>query len=201
MQPITKELFAEMFPKANPSFVGILNEQLPKNGIDTLNRVASFLAQCGHESAGFTVFKENLNYSAAGLLSTFKKYFNESTAKQYARKPESIANRVYANRMGNGPEASGDGWKYCGRGLIQLTGKSNYAAFAKDKGLPFETITAYCSGVDGLVDSAIWYWVKNKCNLFADIDDILRQTKKINGGVNGLDHRMALYDALKKKLK
>ena len=193
-------VFKEVFPKADPIFEETLNTLLKKYKIDTKNRVASFLAQCGHESADFTVFKENLNYSAKGLLKIFPKYFNTETALVCARKPEKIANKVYANRMGNGSEESGDGWKYRGRGLIQLTGKNNYKEFAIDRALPFDTITAYCEGLAGIVDSAIWFWNKNNCNSYADSDDIKAQTKRINGGYIGLLHRTTLYETLKSKL-
>jgi putative chitinase len=162
--------------------------------IDTPLRLAHFLAQCGHESGGFKIVNENLNYSAKGLLTTFKKYFpDEPTAKLYERKPEKIANIVYASRMGNGDKASGEGWKYKGRGYIQLTGKSNYAAFDK-------IVTEDVIATPDLVAtkypllSAAWYWDSRKLNLEADkgaTDAVVTAiTKKVNGGTIGLSDRI-----------
>jgi putative chitinase len=162
--------------------------------IDTPLRLAHFLAQCGHESGGFKVVNENLNYSAKGLLTTFKKYFpDEPTAKLYERKPEKIANIVYASRMGNGDKASGEGWKYKGRGYIQLTGKSNYAAFDK---IVTEDIIATPDLVATKYPllSAAWYWDSRKLNLEADkgaTDAVVTAiTKKVNGGTIGLSDRI-----------
>ena len=167
-----------------------LQNVLPKYEITTVERVAAFLAQCGHESLDFTVLQENLNYGAKGLLGLFKKYFpTEALAKEYERKPEKIANRIYANRMGNGPEASGDGYAHRGRGAIQLTGKLNYQAFANSIGLTLEDVVHYCETMDGAIESACWFWTKNKLNAIADNKDILLLTKRINGGTHGLDDR------------
>jgi putative chitinase len=167
-----------------------LEKVLPKYEITTVDRVAAFLAQCGHESADFTVLEENLNYGAKGLLGLFKKYFpNEDLAKQYERKPEKIANRIYANRMGNGDEASGDGYAHRGRGAIQLTGKLNYQAFGNSIGLSLEDAITYCGTMDGAIESACWFWQKNKLNAIADKKDVLAMTKKINGGTIGLEDR------------
>ena len=167
-----------------------LEKVLPKYEITTVERVAAFLAQCGHESADFTVLEENLNYGAKGLLGLFKKYFpNEDLAKQYERKPEKIANRIYANRMGNGDEASGEGYAHRGRGAIQLTGKLNYQAFANSIGLSLEDAITYCGTMDGAIESACWFWTKNKLNVIADKKDVLAMTKKINGGTIGLEDR------------
>ena len=158
--------------------------------INTPLRLAHFLAQCGHESGGFKVVSENLNYSAAGLQSIFKKYFTPESAKEYQRKPEKIANIVYANRMGNGPQASGEGYKFRGRGLIQLTGKSNYSGFATDSGITIDEAVAYLSTPEGAVESAAWFWNKNGLNALADKDDVTAVTKRINGGTIGLDDRI-----------
>jgi putative chitinase len=167
-----------------------LEKVLPKYEINTIDRVAAFLAQCGHESADFTVLEENLNYGAKGLLGLFKKYFpSEDLAKQYERKPEKIANRIYANRMGNGDEASGEGYAHRGRGAIQLTGKLNYQAFANSIGLSLEDAITYCGTMDGAIESACWFWTKNKLNAIADKKDVLLMTKKINGGTIGLEDR------------
>ena len=172
-----------------------LEKVLPKYEITTVERVAAFLAQCGHESLDFTVLQENLIYGAKGLLGLFKKYFpNEALAKQYERKPEKIANRIYANRMGNGPEESGDGWAHRGRGAIQLTGKLNYQAFANSIGLTLEDAITYCATMDGAIESACWFWQKNKLNVIADKKDVLAMTKKINGGTIGLEDRKKHYE-------
>ena len=170
-----------------------LYEQLPKFGIVTPARVAGFISQCQHESADFTVLTENLNYGAKGLMSIFKKYYqDEALAKAHERKPQLIANRVYSGRMGNGPESSGDGWKYRGRGLVQLTGRSNYTQCSRD-----------LFGDDCLVDdpdlllnpewailSACWFWHKNKLNDICDRGDVVLLSKRINGGTIGLADRI-----------
>jgi putative chitinase len=171
-----------------------LLDVLPKYDINTNNRIAGFLAQCGHESADFTVLKENLNYGAAGLRGTFGKYFaDDATAKAYERQPEKIANRVYASRMGNGNEASGDGYKYRGRGAIQLTGHDNYQAFATSIGKSIDETIAYLETLEGAIESAAWFWKTHGLNATCDADDIVAMTKKINGGTIGLDDRKAHY--------
>jgi putative chitinase len=166
---------------------------LPDYEIDTPQRVAAFLAQCAHESGGFNFIQENLNYKAESLCRVWPKYFNAGNANDYAHKPEAIANRAYANRMGNGPEESGDGWKYCGRGLIQLTGKSNYSKFAESIDTPLEEITEFMQTFEGCVQSACWFWEANNLNQYADNGDILTMTKRINGGTLGLDDRKKHY--------
>lgn len=173
----------------------------------TIEQTAHFLGQVDHETAGFKYDKENLNYSEKGLLITFSKYFStEKIAKEYARKPEKIANRVYANRMGNGDEASGDGWKFRGRGSIQLTGKNNYIQFSK-----FINKPSILKNPDSILpydywNVALFFFEKN--NLFSltskvDYNSIRRVTKRINGGYNGLQHRfdttIKYYNLLKKK--
>jgi putative chitinase len=157
-------------------------------------RITGFLAQCGHESEGFTALVENLNYNAAALTLTWPKHFPVDVAAQYALQPERIANRAYANRMGNGPEESGDGWKHRGRGVIQITGADMYRAFAKAAGKAYEDIFAYLETKEGAVESACWFWVKVKnLNPVADAGDLLGMTKLINGGTNGLQDRTARY--------
>lgn len=198
---ITVEQFKELFPRNQNAedWVDAINDILPDFEINTPKRVAAFLAQCGHESAGFSVLKENLNYSAEGLNKIFKKYFPTlESAQPYARNPEKIANKVYSNRMGNGDEASGDGWKYRGRGPIQLTGKDNYRAFANDY---FEDPETLLNDPDLLIDhiptsllAAVWFWQKNKLNKEADAGDIKTMTKKINGGFIGLEDRIKHYE-------
>lgn len=161
----------------------------------TNERVAAFLAQLAHESGGFNFIKENLNYGAKGLMTTFKKYFpTEELAKQYERKPEMIANRVYANRMGNGPETSGDGWKFRGRGLIQLTGKDNYTRFASGLEISIDECVDYLETPAGACSSAGWFWDNNSLNAYCDRGDFLGLTKRINGGTNGLADRQHHYD-------
>ena len=175
-----------------------LNKILPDYEIDTPQRVAAFLAQCAHESGGFTALHENLNYRAATLRKVFPKYFpDDATAEQYAGQPnkqELIANRVYANRMGNGDEHSGDGFKYCGRGLIQLTGKQNYCKFAESIDTPVDQIPEFLQTFEGAIQSACWFWETNKLNQYADSGDILTMTKRINGGTIGLEDRKQHYE-------
>jgi putative chitinase len=159
------------------------------------SRLAGFIAQCAHESGGFTAIKENLNYSAKGLRGTFGKYFpNDEIANQYAKKPEMIANRVYANRMSNGPEESGDGYRFCGRGLIQLTGRANYTKFAQDLGMSIEDTVAYLETPNGAVASAGWFWDNNKLNQYCDSGDFVTLTKRINGGTIGIEDRKHHYE-------
>jgi putative chitinase len=162
--------------------------------IDTALRLSHFLAQCGHESAGFKAVQENLNYGAKGLLGIFKKYFpTEAKALQYERKPEKIANLVYGSRMGNGDEASGDGYKFRGRGYIQLTGKSNYAAFGKAINEDITTNPDLVATKYPLL-SAAWFWSSNGLNTLADkgADDasVTAITKRVNGGTIGLPDRI-----------
>ena len=196
---ITLDILTSLFPNTKEetleSFVGPLNAACDAHEINTRERVAAFLAQTGHESGGLRIIKENLNYSADGLLRVFSKYFStREAAEAYARKPEKIGNRVYANRMGNGDERSGDGYRYCGRGLIQLTGKDNYSRFAKSQGISLDAAVALLETVDGAVASAAWFWSTNKLNTLADRGDITAMTKKINGGTNGLAERTDLYE-------
>ena len=163
--------------------------------IITPKRIAAFMAQCGHESGGFVWLTENLNYSAAGLMRTFKNYFKDSaTAEAYARQPDKIANRVYANRMGNGPEESGEGAKFKGRGLIQVTGKDNYFWFASSLQISPEEASEYMQTFEGAAQSACWYWEQTSLNKLADQGDILNMTKRINGGTIGLEDRKKHYE-------
>ena len=162
--------------------------------IDSALRLAHFLAQCGHESGGFRLTKENLNYSAKGLNGIFKKYFPTlESAAPYERKPEKIANKVYGGRMGNGPEASGDGAKYCGRGFIQLTGKDNYTAFGKSIGVDIAS-TPEKVATDYALLSAAWFFNKNGLHKMADggaTDAVVTSiTKRVNGGTIGLPDRI-----------
>ena len=171
-----------------------LNKILPDYGIDTPQRIASFVAQAAHESGNFTALHENLNYRPETLRKIFPKYFpDDATAAQFAHNPEMIANRVYANRMGNGDEASGDGFRYCGRGLIQLTGKTNYQAFADSLQMPVEDVPAFLQTFEGAVQSACWFWESNNLNQYADNGDFVTMTKRINGGTIGIEDRQQRY--------
>ena len=171
-----------------------LSKVLPEYDITTPQRVAAFIAQCAHESGGFKALKENLNYQAASLCRVWPRLFpTMEIANQYAHKPEMIANRAYGNRMGNGDEASGDGYRYCGRGLIQLTGKDNYTAFAESIETPIEELPEYLSTFEGAVQSAAYFWRENNLNQYADSGDILTMIKRINGGTIGLEDRKKHY--------
>jgi len=165
-----------------------------KYKINTPLRLAHFLAQCHHESNGFRVVEENLNYRAAGLLRVFPKYFDLQTAEEYAHNKVAIASRVYANRMGNGNEASQDGWLYRGRGYIQLTGKDNYAAFNDQ--LPEDIIkNPDLVATQYPMLSAAWFWDHNKINAVIDNDaSVYDVTRKVNGGLNGIEDRMQLFE-------
>lgn len=166
------------------------------SGINTKLRLAHFIAQIHHES-NLKPISENLNYSSAGLLNTFHKYFNGNTALEYQRQPEKIANKVYANRMGNSNENSGEGWKYRGRGFIQITGKENYFRCANDMGIDCLKNPDLLLQEPNAMISAIWFWNTHGCSLFADNDDIISITKKINGGINGIDDRKRLLQNYK----
>jgi putative chitinase len=170
-----------------------LAQTLPDYDINTVHRVAAFLAQCAHESANFTAIKENLNYKAESLCKVWPRYFNPSNANDYAHNPEKIANRAYANRMGNGDEASGDGFKFCGRGLIQLTGKDNYSRYAQATEQSLDDASEHLATFEGCVQSAAWFWEANNLNQYADSGDILTMTKRINGGTLGLEDRQKHY--------
>ena len=192
---LTKEQLAKIIP-GNPyldHWYSALEQALPDYDINTPARIAAFLAQCGHESGGFTAIKENLNYKAESLCRVWPHYFNSGNASSYAHNQEKIANRAYASRMGNGPEESGDGWKFCGRGLIQLTGRSNYQAFADSLQISIDEASEYLKTFEGCVQSACWFWEANKLNQYADNGDILTMTKRINGGTLGLDDRTTRY--------
>jgi putative chitinase len=203
---ITLEVLQKIAPQTKveklEGFVEGLAEACDKFEINTLSRQACFLAQVGHESGGFNAVKENLNYSADGLTKIFHKYFPTlESAHPYERNPEAIANRVYANRMGNGDEASGDGFKYRGRGLIQLTGHDNYHAFASDLGLEIDEAIEYLETYEGAAMSAAWFWWRNNLNDWADKEDMLTLTKKINGGTIGLDDRIHHFHLAKAALE
>lgn len=162
--------------------------------INNPKREAAFFAQCIHESGGFIWLTENLNYKAAGLMRVFPKYFPDmATALKYEKQPDKIANRVYANRMGNGPEESGDGAKFKGRGLIQVTGKDNYFWFAASLQITPEEAAEYMQTFEGAAQSACWFWETNNLNKLADAGDIKQMTRVINGGFIGLQDREHHY--------
>ena len=196
--PISKEKLAEALPDCRKQEINAYHEDLVEvmefYDINTPRRMAAFLAQCAHESGNFRTVRENLNYSADGLRKIFPKYFKDRDPKAYHRQPEKIANVVYSNRMGNGDEASGDGWRYCGRGLIQLTGKDNYSRFAESIETAVEDLPEYLATFEGAVQSACWFWESNNLNQYADNGDILTMTKRINGGTIGLEDRKKHYE-------
>lgn len=189
---ITPEQLEEL--EISTEWCDVLNDLLPKYDIDSPQRIASFISQCSHESEHFTELKENLNYGAKRLVMTWPKRFTTvEIANRYARQPEMIANFVYANRLGNGDESSGDGWKYRGRGLIQLTGKYNYQKFADSVGMDLEQVTGYLETKRGAAEASCLFWKNNKLNSYADVGDIRGMTKVINGGYNGLPEREENY--------
>jgi putative chitinase len=192
----TQQQFNEIIGK-NPNatdWFEALYQILPDYDIDTVPRVAAFLAQTAHESGGYRAIKENLNYKAESLCKVWPRYFPDmATAKAYEKQPERIANRAYGNRMGNGPEASGDGWKFAGKGLIQLTGKDNYTRYAESLEISLDEASEHLTTFEGCVQSAAWFWEANNLNQYADSGDILTMTKRINGGTIGLEDRQKHY--------
>ena len=193
---ITQQQLSAMLP-GNPyieHWCEALNKILPDYDISTPARMAAFIAQTAHESGGYTALHENLNYQAASLCRVWPSHFNAGNADQYAHNPERIANRAYSGRMGNGDEASGDGWRFCGRGLIQLTGKSNYQAFADSVQMSIDDVPAYLQTFEGAIQSACFFWENTNLNAVADTGDIEHMTKIINGGTLGLEDRTARYN-------
>ena len=193
-----------IMPNAPQDTLEVFNEYYNRHaesfGITTATRAAGFLSQIAVESMELRATVENLNYSANGLLKTFPRYFSATTAAAYARKPQKIANRVYANRMGNGNEASGDGWRFRGRGLIQLTGRSNYLEY-QNSGFCRGSVIMHPELLEkypGALKSAMWYWLSHGLNAIADRGDVTAMTRAINGGLNGLDDRKRYYERAKK---
>ena len=194
---LTESQLKQIIPKNQyvSYWYAALQQLLPQYEINTSERIAAFLAQCAHESGGFVFIKENLNYRWQSLRKVFPKYFpTDALAQQYEKQPEKIANRVYANRMGNGPEESGDGYKFCGRGLIQVTGRENYSWFAASLHISPEEASEYMETFEGAAQSACWFWESNNLNQWADKRDILTLTKRINGGTIGLEDRKKHYE-------
>lgn len=198
MTTVTGTQIKSILPNCkNPNTIAnAINEICPKYGITDKDDLRRFIAQAGHESGSFNITSENLNYSADGLRKIFPKYFpNSSLAAAYARQPVKIANRVYANRMGNGNEASGDGYKFRGAGFIQLTGKQNHLSFAKHVGMDEKEALEYIRTLKGAMESACLFW---KNNNLSSVKDFTTLTKRINGGTNGLTDRKAIYDRARK---
>lgn len=203
---ITQEQLAAIMPNASEERIELfwdpLNYATREFDIGTPFKQAAFLGTVAHESGQLRYVSENLNYSAEALRRVFRKYFTEREAKQYARQPPLIANRVYANRMGNGPEESGDGWRYRGLGLIQLTGKNNHRAVADYFGVNFERIGEWLQEPEGASRSAAWFWWKNGLNELADIEEYDAIHAFVNTGsvntpverINGYEDRVALVD-------
>ena len=197
---LTLEQLKQMLPR-NPYVADwheALSKLLPDYDINTPRRIAAFVAQCAHESGGFMVLKENLNYKPATLRKIFPKYFpTDAIANDYAsrlNKQMHIANKAYASRMGNGDESSGDGWRFCGRGLIQLTGRNNYQAFADSLEMNINDVPEYLATFEGAAQSACWFWETNNLNKWADSGDIKELTRRINGGYIGLEDRIKHYN-------
>lgn len=202
---LTANQFKHLFPRCSDpeGWVDAMNEVFPKYEINTPQRIAAFVAQCGHESGGWRTFSENLNYSAKALDAVFGKYFVRAgrDANEYARQPEKIANVVYANRMDNGDTDSGDGWRYRGRGPIQLTGKANYTKFSQDMDVDaVDNPDQVAEDKEVALMSAIWYWNSNNLNRYADAGDIKTLTKRINGGYIGLEDRIHHWEEAMKAL-
>lgn len=202
----TEDSLKQIMPNAKVEdidhYLDALNSKMQIYDINTPLRAAHFIAQLAHESGSFKYRYENLNYSAKALRAVFGKYFpTDELAEEYARNPERIANRVYANRMNNGNEASGDGWKYRGRGLIQLTGKENYTKCGDT--LKIDLVNKpdlLAQDANAAVAAACWFWDSRKLNGFADQDNIMTITKLINGGYNGLEDREQYLERAKKVL-
>jgi putative chitinase len=201
MFELQKEHLATLIPgnKDVDAWHAALVDVLPKYGITTERRMAHFISQCAHESNNFRSLEENLNYSEKSLLAVFDRYFGSApkrSAAEYARKPEMIANYVYQDKfrkykMGNTQD--GDGWRFRGRGLKQLTGRENYTGFGKFVGMTAEQAADYVATPKGAVESACWFWDTKKLNNIADTDDVVKMTKEINGGNIGLADRQARY--------
>jgi putative chitinase len=194
---ITKEnLLAVTTPAMADKWLDALNATATQFDINTPDRIAGFLSQVAHESAGFTATSENLNYSAESLCRVWPSRFNADNCQEYARNPEKIANKAYCDRMGNGDEASGDGWKYRGKGLIQLTGKDNYTRFAADTGVDAVENPELLAQPEMAALSAGWFWSTNGLNALADSKDVVAMTKRINGGTHGLADRQSKYSSV-----
>lgn len=177
-------------------WAAVLVTPLRKAAIDTPRCLAAFLGQCAHESTGFSVLEEGLSYSAARLCQVWPNRFPTlRAAEACASQPELLANRVYANRLGNGGEKTGDGWRFRGRGLIQITGRTAYQQFARSMGKTLDDAVAYAATQAGAADSAAWFWTANNLNALAKTWSIDSLTRKINGGMAGAAERTRLCEA------
>lgn len=189
-------------PSCPPEWASRMEHEMEVRAINTKDRAAMFIAQCAHESAGFTRFTENLNYSAQGLMRVWPSRFPSfEFAAQYERHPEKIANFVYSNRLGNGNEASGDGWKYRGRGVLQITGKDNYRKAGEGIRYPLERYPEDMLVPEFGAAAAAWLWVAKGLNELADQDDFLEITRRVNGGLIGLEDRKKWLDVALDKLE
>lgn len=206
---ITSQQLLQILPDARPVagvFVSALNQAMARFRIDSPVRAAAFLAQVGHESGQLTQLKENLNYGAQGLANTWPARFRgadgrpNAKALQLARNPEAIANSVYAGRLGNGAEETGDGWRYRGRGLIQTTGRANYRATGQALGADLEQVPQLLEQPVYAALSAAWFWQEHGLNELADAGQFQAITKRINGGLHGLAERVALWEVAKRVL-
>jgi len=206
---LTQQQLVQILPSARQVagvFVSALNQAMARFGVDSPVRAAAFLAQVGHESQQLTALSENLNYSAQGLAATWPTRFRgddgrpNAMALQIQRRPEAIANSVYANRNGNGAEATGDGWRYRGRGLIQLTGRANYRAAGAGIDADLEQVPQLLEQPVYAAKSAAWYWKEYGLNELADAGKFEAITKRINGGLNGQAERVALWEVAKRVL-
>lgn len=195
-----KQVLRKLPDPKRAEYLPFLNDAAGKFAIETPLRAAAFIAQTAHESAEYSRFIENLNYSAQGLLNTWPKKFTAERAAAYARQPDRIASYVYAGRMGNGDEASGDGWRYRGRGVIQITGKALYQACGSGLGVDLVASPELLEQPPFAFLSAAWFWGSRKLNDLADRDDFVAITKVINGGTNGLEDRQAYYELAKAAL-
>ena len=201
---ITSLQFSSIVPSVTLAKVNdllnALNKAMQEFSINTPIRQCAFIAQTAHESAGYAFLIENLNYSAQALINTWPSRFTAKNAPLYARQQQKIANYVYSNRLGNGNEASGDGWKYRGRGIIQITGKDNYRNCGVDLGLDLVTSPELLEQLEHAFRSGAWFWNSRKLNDLADKEDFVRITKAINGGTIGLEDRMKYYTRAKTAL-
>lgn len=201
---ITKEQLRRAIPDAKDSNIEKYYEPLiaamEHYRINTKNRIAAFLANLAHESASFNTIQENLNYSAKRLIQVWPKHFRGRNLAHYAHQPQKIANVAYANRMGNGDKSSGDGWKYRGRGLIQLTGKTNYQMFSKAIGADIVGDPDWVLTPEGATISAAWFWDSRDLNKLADAGNLREITRKINGGYHGHADRVRRYNHIRKVL-
>lgn len=199
---IDKDQFYTIFPNAVDGSYGALTKiAIPKADLSTPARLRYFLAQCGHESGGFARLEENLRYTSADRVRrVFRSAFaNASDAIPYLRKPQKLANRVYAGKYGNGDERSGDGWRYRGRGWIGLTFAGNYRSFFEWAGMPDDTSPDLVATVEGAALSSAWYWTANEINPLCDEGDFVGVTKKINPPLAGLDDRERLLALIEKE--